>query len=221
MNTMIILSIVFAIGFIIFWTIMIFRKGDIIVEIQEQNKEKTKKFKGKFVLNEATKKIRILNKTKDQIPFWSEHFIPGEKRDILKVFKDVNGMYYPIKRVFNNETSEIEEQIDFKDMTFWHTLETREGDEKYKKRKSFWESALPVIGIIVAGLIFFFSLYYANDVNTKTAGIVRDYEMKTLDLRIQEVETMNQTQIILNELKPILKDLAKRNNGQIVGVVNQ
>lgn len=221
MNTMIILSIVFAIGFIIFWTIMIFRKGDIIVEIQEQNKDKVKRFKGKFVLNEATKKIRVLNKTKDQIPYWSEYFIPGEKKDILKVFKDINGMYYPIKRVFDNDSNEIQEVIDFKDMTFWHTLETREGDEKYKKKKSFWESALPVIGIIVAGLVFFFSLYYANNIGEKQMGLIHDYEMKTLDLRIAEQDTLNVTAQVLTELKPILKELSKRNNNQFVGVVNQ
>ena len=136
MDGMILISIILAIGFIIFWVIMIMISSDVRIEVEEEGKSKAKVFKGKIILNESTKKIRIKNKSNDTIPYWQEYFIEGEKKPILRIFKSRNGEYFPIRRgISEHMPSEIQEQVDFKDMTFWHTLETREGDEKYKKNQ--------------------------------------------------------------------------------------
>lgn len=226
MNTFVLMGIVLVVGIIIFWTVMILfvKKKDVLIEIQEQGKNKIIRTSGKFLFEgiPKTQKIQLNNKSKEIIPYWFEYFEDIEKEKIprLRLFKDINGQYHPKNSFYNDNNDTIEEKIDEKDMKFWHTLETREGDEKYKERKKFWEQASPVIMAIVAGMIFFFALYYASDMGSKAMNTVHDYEMRTLDLRIEETKVLNTTTNLLKELQPILKDLSKRNNGQLVGVVN-
>lgn len=221
--TFVLLAVGISIAFITFWVILILNKKDVELQITLPDGTLDKRKYGKIIREgiPKTEKIKILDKDKRTIPYWIEYQKTrlGEK-PLLRLYKDENGDYYPIKTAYNMDAQEIEEVKDDKDMKYWHTLEIREANDRFKRQETLIDKLAPVIGYIIAGLVVFLAVYFAADVAKKGMDSTIQYEQKTLDLRIAEVDTLNRTTQVLEELKPILIELSKRNNGQFVGVVN-
>lgn len=205
--------------------ILIAKKGALTIEVLDEN-GRLEVFSGSTKEeNEGdakVKKIIIKNRDKDKpkIPYWDKYFVFSKKgQPKLRVFLDSNGDYHPIHTVYDSETGNIKDQVDYKNMKFWYTVETRDGYDRWKKKQSTLEKMLPAIALIVGGMLFFFAMYWSYDSSVKTSSQINAFRSETVDLTKTQVTVMNETKKVLQEVVPIIDNMRRGSN--FVGVVNE
>lgn len=213
------ISLVLIPVFIIFWTLMIIfgKKGDIRIEIFDINGKGTE-YWGKFIIDKEmnTDKIQIKNKAKENIPMWREYFSTTvKKKDKLSLFRDSNGFLHPIKTVYDSASDTFKNIVDEKDMKFWYTQEKKDAIERWKKKKSGWEKAAPIIGYIIAALIMFMAIYFSSDSFNKATAAHASYLSQDMAIRQYEANvTSKAIEVLKSYDETKRKELAKS------GVVN-